>query len=100
MKNPFSNETVKSAAIVIGSAAAFIAISKGISVIRKKLGDNPKMKAIFGSAENAGRGSKCLNLNENRNGLASGAWARRLETTDCTGKGTDCGDDASCEPAN
>ena len=98
MKNPFSNETVKSAAIVIGSAAAFIAISKGISVIRKKLGGNPKMKAIFGAVENANRGSKCLN--ENRNGLASGAWARRLEPTDCAGKVTDCGDEASCKPAN
>ncbi len=97
MKNPFSNETVKSAAIVIGSAAAFIAISKGIHVIRKKLGDNPKMKAIFGSAENAGRGSKNLNLNENRNGLASGAWTRRLEPTDCA-EGCDC--EASCASAN
>lgn len=56
MKNPFSNETVKSAAIVICSAAAFIAISKGINVIRKKFGDNTKVKAIFGSAENANRG--------------------------------------------
>lgn len=100
MKNPFSNETVKSAAIVIGSAAAFIALSKGVSVLRKKFGGNAKVKAIFGSAENADRGSKCLNLNENRNGLASGAWARRLETTDCTGKGTVCGDDTSCETAN
>ena len=53
MKNPFSNETVKSAAIVIGSAAAFIAISKGVSVLRKKFGTNPKMKAIFGAQEKA-----------------------------------------------
>ena len=99
MKNPFRNETVKSAAIVIGSAAAFIAISKGINVIRKKLGDNPKMKAIFGSAENAGRGSKSLNLNENRSGLASGAWGRRNVPTDCveTAGGCDC---EACEAAN
>ena len=38
MKNPFSNETVKSAAIVIGSAVAFIALSKGVSILRKKFG--------------------------------------------------------------
>ena len=79
MKNPFSNETVKSAAIVIGSAAAFIALSKGVSIIRKKLGGNDKVKAIFGSAENADRGSKCLN----EAGTASGAWARRNEPADC-----------------
>lgn len=79
MKNPFSNETVKSAAIVIGSAAAFIAISKGVSILRKKLGGNDKVKAIFGSAEKADRGTKCLN----EAGMASGAWARRNEPTDC-----------------
>ena len=79
MKNPFSNETVKSAAIVIGSAAAFIALYKGVSILRKKLGGNDKVKAIFGSAENADRGSKCLN----EAGTASGAWARRNEPTDC-----------------
>ena len=79
MKNPFSNETVKSAAIVIGSAAAFIALSKGVSILRKKFGGNDKVKAIFGSAENADRGSKCLN----EAGTASGAWARRNEPTDC-----------------
>jgi hypothetical protein len=56
MKNPFANETVKSAAIIIGSAAAFIAISKGIGIIRKKFGGNAKVKAIFGSAENADLG--------------------------------------------
>lgn len=87
MKNPFSNETVKSAAIVIGSAAAFIVISKGISAIRKKLGGNDKVKAIFDAAEDAGRGSKCLN--EAQNEQASGAWARRRnEPTDC---GEACG---------
>ncbi len=75
MKNPVSNETVKSAAIVIGSAAAFIAISKGVSVLRKKFGGNPKVKAIFGDAENADRGSKCLN--EAQNELGSASWARR-----------------------
>lgn len=79
MKNPFSNETVKSAAIVIGSAAAFIALSKGVSILRKKFGGNDKVKAIFGSAENADRGSKCLN----EAGTASSAWARRNEPTDC-----------------
>lgn len=79
MKNPFSNETVKSAAIVIGSAAAFIALSKGVSILRKKLGGNDKVKAIFGSAEKADRGTKCLN----EAGTASGAWARRNEPTDC-----------------
>lgn len=79
MKNPFSNETVKSAAIVIGSAAAFIALSKGVSILRKKFGGNAKVKAIFGSAENADRGSKCLN----EAGTAIGAWARRNEPTDC-----------------
>lgn len=79
MKNPFSNETVKSAAIVIGSAAAFIALSKGVSILRKKFGGNAKVKAIFGSAENADSGSKCLN----EAGTASGAWARRNEPTDC-----------------
>lgn len=79
MKNPFSNETVKSAAIVIGSAAAFIALSKGVSILHKKFGGNDKVKAIFGSAENADRGSKCLN----EAGTASGAWTRRNEPTDC-----------------
>ena len=53
MKNPFTNETFKSAAIVIGSAAAFIAISKGVSVLRKKFGDNPKVQAIFGAQDKA-----------------------------------------------
>ncbi len=96
MKNPFSNETVKSAAIVIGSAAAFIALSKGVSILRKKFGGNAKVKAIFGSAENADRGSKCLN--EAQNGLASGAWARRRnEPTDCV---ETCEAEASCEAAN
>lgn len=81
MKNPFSNETVKSAAIVIGSAAAFIALSKGVSILRKKFGGNDKVKAIFGSAEKADRGTTCLN--EARNEKASGSWARRNEPTDC-----------------
>lgn len=93
MKNPFSNETVKSAAIVIGSAAAFIALSKGVSVLRKKFGGNAKVKAIFGSAENADRGSKCLN--EAKNELASGAWARRRSD-----EPTDCVCEASCEASN
>lgn len=97
MKNPFSNETVKSAAIVIGSAAAFIALSKGVSILRKKFGGNAKVKAIFGSAENAERGSKCLN--ETRNGLASAACARRRseEPTDCV-EMPEC--ESSCEAAN
>lgn len=82
MKNPFSNETVKSAAIVIGAAAAFIALSKGASIIRKKFGGNATVKAIFGAAENADRGSKCLN--EAQNNLANGAWANRShEASDC-----------------
>jgi len=97
MKNPFSNETVKSAAIVIGSAAAFIALSKGVSVLRKKFGGNPKVKAIFGSAENADRGSKCLN---EVTGLASGAWARRNVPTDCVETAEGCECEASCEAAN
>lgn len=97
MKNPFSNETVKSAAIVIGSAAAFIALSKGVSVLRKKFGGNAKVKAIFGSAENADRGSKCLN----EAGTASGAWARRRnEPTDCVETASGCECEASCEAAN
>lgn len=95
MKNPLSNETVKSAAIVIGSAAAFIALSKGVSALRKKFGGNAKVKAIFGSAENADRGSKCLN--EAQSEQASGAWARRNEPTDCVGT---CECEASCEAAN
>lgn len=90
MKNPFSNETVKSAAIVIGSAAAFIAISKGVSILRKKLGGNDKVKAIFGSAEKADRGSKCLN--EVQNEQTIGALARRRNVP------TDCGElDMKCE---
>jgi len=93
MKNPFSNETVKSAAIVIGSAAAFIALSKGVSVLRKKFGGNPKVKAIFGSVENADRGSKCLNVS----GMASGAWARRSSDV---GEASGCECEASCEAAN
>ena len=95
MKNPFSNETVKSAAIVIGSAAAFIALSKGASIIRKKFGGNAKVKAIFGSAENADRGSKCLN--KARNGLASDACARRrTEPTGCGELDMNC----ACEVSN
>ena len=92
MKNPFSNETVKSAAIVIGSAAAFIALSKGVSILRKKFGGNAKVKAIFGSAENADRGSKRLN----EAGTASGAWARRNEPTDCGELDMQC----ECKEAN
>lgn len=71
MKNPFSNETVKSAAIVIGSAAAFIAISKGVSVLRKKFGTNPKMKAIFGAQEKAQERAQMRRVNE-PTGSASG----------------------------
>lgn len=82
MKNPFSNETVKSAAIVIGAAAAFIALSKGASIIRKKFGGNAAVKAIFGAAENANRGAKCLN--EAQNNLANGKWVNRShEASDC-----------------
>ena len=92
MKNPFSNETVKSAAIVIGSAAAFIVISKGISAIRKKLGGNDKVKAIFGSAENADRGSKCLN----EAGTASGARGYRNVPIDCGELDMQC----ECKEAN
>ena len=92
MKNPFSNETVKSAAIVIGSAAAFIALSKGVSILRKKFGGNAKVKAIFGSAENADRGSKCLN----EAGTASSAWTRRNEPTDCGELDMQC----ECKEAN
>lgn len=99
MKNPFSNETVKSAAIVIGSAAAFIALSKGVSILRKKFGGNAKVKAIFGSAENADRGFKCLN--EAKNELTSGAWARRRnEPTDCAETVAGCECESSCEAAN
>lgn len=99
MKNPFSNETVKSAAIVIGSAAAFIVLSKGVSALRKKFGGNAKVKAIFGSAENADRGSKCLN--EAQSEQASGAWARRRnEPTDCVETASGCECEASCEAAN
>ena len=79
MKNPFSNETVKSAAIVIGSAAAFIALSKGVSILRKKFGGNAKVKAIFGSAEKADRGTTCLN--EARNQLPTGVKTREFEVT-------------------
>ena len=58
MKNPLSNETVKSAAIVIGSAVVFIAISKGVTVLRKKFGGNSKVKAIFDSVDTADCGLK------------------------------------------
>ena len=92
MKNPFSNETVKSAAIVIGSAAAFIALSKGVSILRKKLGGNDKVKAIFGSAEKADRGAKCLN----EAGMASGARTRRNVPIDCGELDMQC----ECKEAN
>jgi hypothetical protein len=64
MKNPFSNETVKSAAIVIGSAIAFIAISKGVSALRKKFGLTGKdaAKALFDAAENNDSAARSLNL--------------------------------------
>ena len=92
MKNPFSNETVKSAAIVIGSAAAFIALSKGVSILRKKFGGNAKVKAIFGSAENADRGSKCLN----EAGTASGDRGYRNVPIDCGELDMQC----ECKEAN
>ena len=60
MKNPFSNETVKSAAIVIGSAAAFIALSKGVSILRKKFGGKHKLQPIFGAQEKAEKAAKPL----------------------------------------
>jgi hypothetical protein len=69
MKNPFSNETVKSAAIVIGSAIAFIAISKGVSALRKKFGLTGKdaAKALFDAAEtNADSGCVARSLNTRR----------------------------------
>ena len=92
MKNPFSNETVKSAAIVIGSAAAFIALSKGVNILRKKFGGNAKVKAIFGSAENADRGSKCLNEAD----TASGARGYRNVPIDCGELDMQC----ECKEAN
>ena len=63
MKNPFSNETVKSAAIVIGSAIAFIAISKGVSALRKKFGLTGKdaAKALFDAAETNDWSARSLN---------------------------------------
>lgn len=65
MKNPFANETVKSAAIVVGSAVAFIALSKGVTALRKKLGLKDKNqkggKALFESAD-AGEKNQCLNV--------------------------------------
>ena len=87
MKNPFSNETVKSAAIVIGSAVAFIAISKGVTALRKKFGIKEKDagKALFDSVENGSRG-KCLNEANARASWSSGcgdaceADATRCET--------------------
>jgi len=64
MKNPFSNETVKSAAIVIGSAIAFIAISKGVGALRKKFGLTGKdaAKALFDAAETNDSSARSLNL--------------------------------------
>ena len=69
MKNPFSNETVKSAAIVIGSAIAFIAISKGVGTLRKKFGLTGKdaAKALFDAAETSDKGecvARSLNVRE------------------------------------
>jgi hypothetical protein len=51
MKNPFkavlSNNTARSAAIVVGSAVAYIALAKGFGVFRKKFGKSPKLKPLF-----------------------------------------------------
>jgi len=79
MKNPLSNETVKSAAIVIGSAVAFILAAKGVGVLRKKFGGNDKVKAIFGSAENAFRADKYNSLAE----AADRNIARRHSDVQC-----------------
>lgn len=91
MKNPFSNETVKSAAIVIGSAAAFIAISKGVSVIRKKFGANPKMQAIFGAQDKAEK----RNAMEATDTCGHATMHRRVEEESSVPE-TCCGD---CEAA-
>lgn len=85
MKNPFTNETVKSAAIVIGSAVAFIAISKGVTVLRKKFGGNSKVKAIFDSADKADCGLK-------RRDEQANAWGKIH--ADCG-----CAEAARCERA-
>lgn len=88
MKNPFTNETVKSAAIVIGSAVAFIAISKGVAVLRKKFGGNPKVKAIFDSADKADCGIKRLDEQVNV------CRATRHDNCEC-----ECAEAARCERA-
>ena len=88
MKNPFTNETVKSAAIVIGSAVAFIAISKGVTVLRKKFGGNPKVKAIFDSADKADCGLK------HRDEQVNACRATRHDNCEC-----DCAEAARCERA-
>ena len=76
MKNPFTNETVKSAAIVIGSAVAFIAISKGVTVLRKKFGGNSKVKAIFDSADKADCGLT-------RRDEQANLWGKRHDECEC-----------------
>ena len=87
MKNPFTNETVKSAAIVVGSAVAFIALSKGVTALRKKLGLKDKGqkggKALFESAE-AGEKNQCLNV---------------ASRNDCVGKARDTDSVECCEAA-
>jgi len=93
MKNPFSNETVKSAAIVIGSAAAFIALSKGVSILRKKFGGKNKLQPIFGAQEKAEKAAKPLWGSRNEP-----LWGSRNESA-AMGKSavSDCVETDSCE---
>lgn len=57
----FSHDIVKSVVIIISSAAAFIAISKSVSILRKKFGGNAKVKPIFDCAKNTDNGFKHIN---------------------------------------
>jgi hypothetical protein len=93
MKNPFSNETVKSAAIVIGSAIAFIAISKGVSALRKKfgLGGKDASKALFESGKDAAKA--LFEAGESNDSAAIGR--RNLRNDCCEETSNRC--EAACE---
>jgi hypothetical protein len=104
MKNPFSNETVKSATIVIGSAVAFIAISKGVSILRKKFGGNPKMQAIFGAQDKAEkrRVNECIDTCGCAQMRRSAESEASCYCADCgvtSGHRADCCESDCCESA-
>lgn len=98
MKNPFkavlSNNTARSAAIVVGSAVAYIALAKGFGVFRKKFGKSPKLKPLF-DAFSGPRGEE--------NAQSNAAHGIRRATENAMSEATDCArpkSEGTCECAS